>query len=181
MTSASPRFDLLQRAATATIEEQRLPNVDKWRSFKQPLPLILQAFQDHTSENEDFWQRSSGYFSRRTIVRGQAVYRAGEAPDCFYILQSGMIRAESELDQGRYQESIVSGTTLGELPFFSETNRTSTAIAELDCVAWLLTRESWVKMQERDPDIARELLKVGMKLSAERMSAITSYVLITAS
>jgi SulP family sulfate permease len=29
-------------------------------------------------------------------------------------------------------------------------------------------------MQEKEPEVAQEMLKVGMKLSAERMNAITS-------
>ena len=75
----------------------------------------------------------------------------------------------------------MAGTTCGELPFFSGTQRTSSVVAELDCVAWLLTPEAWEGLQEKDGEVARELLKVVMKLSAERMNAITSYVLITAS
>ena len=48
-------------------------------------------------------------------------------------------------------------------------------------MAWLLTPEKWEELQQKAPDVATELLKVGLKLSAERMNAITSYVLITAS
>ena len=73
------------------------------------------------------------------------------------------------------------GTTCGELPFFSETERTSSVTAEQECVAWLLTPEKWADMQTKEPEVAKELLRVGLKLSAERMNAITSYVLITAS
>ncbi|KAK5004044.1 hypothetical protein LTR28_009412 [Elasticomyces elasticus] len=75
----------------------------------------------------------------------------------------------------------MAGTTCGELPFFSETSRTSTVAAESDCVAWLLSPESWEALQQERAEISRELLKIGMKLSAERMKAVTSYVLITAS
>ena len=48
-------------------------------------------------------------------------------------------------------------------------------------VAWLLTTERWELLQVEHPDVASELLKVGLRLSAERMNAVTSYVLITAS
>ena len=109
------------------------------------------------------------------------IYARGDRPDGFYLLQSGIFRAEYYLEQGNYHESIVAGTTCGELPFFSETKRTSSVVAERECVAWLLTPEKWDELQKTDGDVARELLKVGMKLSAERMNAITSYVLITAS
>lgn len=63
----------------------------------------------------------------------------------------------------------------------SETERTSSVVAEQDCVAWLLTPQRWEDLQAQEPDVAKEMLKVGLKLSAERMNSITSYVLITAS
>ncbi|KAL1585358.1 hypothetical protein WHR41_05915 [Cladosporium halotolerans] len=177
----SPRRALLHRAATTTITETPTPSAAKYRSLKQPLPLILQAFQDLTPRTEDFWHRLSPFLTQRSFSRGQKLYGRGDAPDAFYLLQSGILRAEYFLEQGAYHESIVAGTTCGELPFFSGTLRTSSVVAEMDCVAWLLTREAWERLQERDGEVARELLKVVMKLSAERMDAITSYVLITAS
>jgi SulP family sulfate permease len=177
----SPRRELLHRAATTTISETAAPTSNKWSNLKQPLPLLLQAFQDLTPRSEDFWFRILPYLTRREFSRGQKLYTRGDAPDGFYLLQSGILRAEYFLEQGNYHESIVAGTTCGELPFFSGTQRTSSVVAELDCVAWLLTPEAWERLQEKDGEVARELLKVVMKLSAERMNAITSYVLITAS
>ncbi|KAL1306984.1 hypothetical protein AAFC00_005616 [Neodothiora populina] len=181
MSVGSPRRNFLVEAATTTISEHRNRDSTRWRNFKQPLPLILQAFQGVTDKNEDFWFRAVSYFERKEYLRGKVLYSRGDEPDGFYLLQSGILRADYDLDQGNYHESIVAGTTCGELPFFSETNRTGTVVAELDCVAWLLTPDRWASMQKDDQDVAAELLKVGMKLSAERMNAITSYVLITAS
>nr|OQO27097.1 hypothetical protein B0A51_05863 [Rachicladosporium sp. CCFEE 5018] len=177
----SPRRKLLHEAASTAITETNPPEHSKWTNLKQPLPLLLQAFQDLTSKNEDFWFRITPYFTRREFTRGQTLYTRGDRPDGFYLLQSGILRAEYELEQGAYHESIAAGTTCGELPFFSDTERTSSVFAETDCVAWLLTPEKWEALQGKEREVATELLKVGMKLSAERMSAITSYVLITAS
>ncbi|KAF2722595.1 hypothetical protein K431DRAFT_244621 [Polychaeton citri CBS 116435] len=178
----SPRRALLDQAASTIVTENaKADDSHKWQNLKQPLPLLLQAFQDLTSKNEDFWFRALPYFSKREFLRGQVLYSRGDRPDGFYLLQSGIFRAEYFLEQGNYHESIVAGTTCGELPFFSETQRTSTVVAEQDCIAWLLAPEKWEEMQERDGEVAKELLKVGMKLSAERMNAVTSYVLITAS
>lgn len=170
----SPRRDFLQQAASSTLSENKALDLTRWKNFKQPLPLILQAFQDLTDKNEDFWIRAISYFAKREFPKGHVLYSRGDDPDGFYLLQSGILRAEYDLAQGSYHESIVSGTTCGELPFFSETNRTGTVAAEMDCVAWLLTPEQWQAMQKKDPEVAKELLKVGMKLSAERMNAITS-------
>jgi SulP family sulfate permease len=179
--AGSPRHQALHEAATHAITETISPEHSKWRNLKQPLPLLLQAFQDLTVKNEDFWFRITPYFTRREFIKGQILYKRGDKPDGFYLLQSGILRAEYWLEQGAYHESIAAGTTCGELPFFSETKRTSSVTAEIDCIAWLLTPEKWQELQDNESDVATELLKVGMKLSAERMSAITSYVLITAS
>lgn len=178
----SPRTYARHEAATQTItEDQGQPERSRWQNLKQPLPLILQAFQDLTSKNEDFWFRAVPYFEKKEFTKGQLLYNRGDKPDGFYLLQSGILRAEYSLEQGNYYESIVAGTTCGELPFFSETERTCSVFAETDCVAWLLTPEKWEELQQKDGEVSQEMLKVGLKLSAERMNAITSYVLITAS
>lgn len=177
----SPRRNLLYQAATKTLSESTSQERSRWQSLKQPLPLLLGAFQSFTTRNEDFWFRAVPYFTKREFLAGQKLYARGDQPDGFYLLQFGVLRAEYWLEQGQFTECIVAGTTCGELPFFSETERTCSVVAERECVAWLLTPEKWEALQERDGEVARELLKVGMKLSAERMNAITSYVLITAS
>ncbi|KAF2735445.1 hypothetical protein EJ04DRAFT_193777 [Polyplosphaeria fusca] len=153
----------------------------KWKNFAQPLKIMLQTFEDVSDRNEDFWQAAAPYFRRKEYPAGTVLYSRGDEPDGFYILETGRFRAEYELDQGRFYEVILPGTTCGELPFFSETDRTGTVAAEEDSVAWLLGRDKFNELEKQRPDVARELLKVGLKLTKERMDAITSYVLVTAS
>jgi SulP family sulfate permease len=140
----------------------------------------LQTFQGLTDNNEDFWFRAVPFFIKKEFLAGTVLYHRGEPAQGFYLLEDGILRADYELPQGRYFESIVAGTTCGELPFFSETDRTATVQAERDCVTWLLDRENWERLQKEDPDVAQELLRISLKLTSERMSAITSYVLTTA-
>lgn len=153
----------------------------RWRNFAQPLKIILQTFEDVSTKNEDFWQAVGPYFERKEYPAGTVLYSRGDDPDGFYILEKGRLRTEYELDQGSFFEVILPGTTCGELPFFSETDRTGTVAAENDSVAWLLTREKYTELEKKDQAVATELLKVGLKLTKERMDAITSYVLVTAS
>jgi sulfate permease, SulP family len=58
----------------------------------------------------------------------------------------------------------------------SETKRSARVQAEHDCVAWKLDRESWQKILELDGGdaIAAELLRLGLKLTSERMDTLTS-------
>lgn len=178
----SPRRNQLHRAATMTLDE----NPGEYRSearyshFKAPLPLILNTFQGLTTKNEDFWFRVVPYFVKKHYLAGTTLYHSGEPADGFYIVEEGILRAEYELPQGSFKETIVAGTTCGELPFFSETDRTATVQAERDCVAWVLRSEDWERLQKNDARVAQEMLRIGLKLTSERMSAVTSYVLTTA-
>ena len=142
--------------------------------------LILQTFQGLTDRNEDFWFRAVPYFRKKQFVKGETLYRRGDSAGSFYLIEEGILRAEYSLPQGEFWESMVAGTTCGELPFFGETARSATVVAERDCVAWEMDGESWQKLKERDADVAQEILRVTLKLTSERMAAITSYVLTTA-
>lgn len=112
---------------------------------------------------------------------GSVLFNVGDRANGFYMLEEGILRADYDLPQGRYSELIVAGRPCGELPFFSRTLRTATMVAEKDCVMWELDIKRWSDMQAGDPDVARELLVISLKLTKERMDAITSYVLTSAS
>ncbi|KAF2869972.1 sulfate transporter family-domain-containing protein [Massariosphaeria phaeospora] len=192
---SSPRRGAQFLAAATTIREQgadpsSIPEGDrnaslvvpsKWRSFAQPLKIILQTFEDVSAQNEDFWHAVAPYFERKEYPAGTVLYSRGDEPNGFFILEQGRFRAEYELDQGRFYEIILPGTTCGELPFFSETDRTGTVAAEDASVAWLLTRPRFEELERKEGPAAKEFLKVGLKLTKERMDAITSYILVTAS
>ncbi|PKY05189.1 sulfate/bicarbonate/oxalate exchanger SAT-1 [Aspergillus campestris IBT 28561] len=179
---SSPRHRYLQQAATTTLHEDESATFAPaaWSAMRQPLPLLLQTFQGLTPRNEDFWFPVCAFFTRETYAAGSILFEEGDVPRSFYLLESGMLRAEYEMPQGRYFELIVAGGPCGELPFFSETRRTATVRAEQDCVAWCLSVEKWGQLREREPELARELLIVSLKLTRERMDSITSHVLTMA-
>lgn len=181
MLASSPRRNLLQTAARESLnrlEDRRQP---KWQNFAEPLRLMLQVFEDISDKNEDFWYRATRYFSRQEFAAGQMLFHAGELAEGFYLLEKGIVRAEYDLPHGQcYHESIVAGTTCGELPFFSDTTRTATAYADLDCVVWVLERAAWQRLQKDDPEVANELLRVSLKLTAERMSTVPASIMLMA-
>jgi SulP family sulfate permease len=176
----SPRQTHLAEAAREALMSVDIPNPSKWQSFNEPLRLMLQIFQGLSGKNEDFWFGATPYFERKEYTSGTVLFRRGEQANGFYLVERGIVRAEYDLPQGWLCESIVAGTTCGELPFFSETERTATALVERDCVVWLMDCESWKKLQRDEPEIAREFLRISLKLTSERMSSITSYILTTA-
>lgn len=96
----------------------------------------------------------------------------------FYLVEDGVLRVEYDADPAQYTESIVAGTTCGELPFFSNTPRTGSMVAEKDTTAWVMDRDGWTLIQEKFPDVALELLKLAMKLTTERVQAVTKYMIV---
>ncbi|KAI5310235.1 hypothetical protein KEM55_000215 [Ascosphaera atra] len=178
----SPRDLQLHQVAQETLQEEEgaHPSVpERYSTFPQPLALLLQTFQGLTKENEDFWWNAVPYFHRATFSMNAVLFRQKDLPEGFYLLESGMLRAEYETPQGKYDELIVAGRCCGELPFFGETPRSATMRAECDCVVWVLDRKNWDELRAKEPMIAQELLRVCLKLTSERMESITSYVLTT--
>ncbi|KAL9604535.1 MAG: hypothetical protein Q9219_000500 [cf. Caloplaca sp. 3 TL-2023] len=171
---SSPRRTQLQQAARTTFREQETSPHTRWEKYKQPLQLLVQTFATVSTKSEEFWQRAVPFFRRKDFLTGRILYKREEMADGFYLLESGMLKAEYILPQlGKFSELIVEGTTCGELPFFSGTPRTSTTSAERDCVTWMLDEARWEELQKSQPDIAQELLKISLKLTSERMDAIT--------
>ena len=177
---SSPRRYHLHQVAETTLHDEHAAMPKKWSSYKQPLPLLLQVLEGLSDEHEDFWFRAVSFFERRTFAKDAVLFHKSDHADCFYLLEDGILRADYDLPQGRYSELIVSGRPCGELPFFSETPRTATMVAEKDSAVWQLSEQNWEKLQKREPDVAQELLKVSLKLTKERMDAVTAYVLTTA-
>lgn len=133
----------------------------------------MKTFSDVSDKPEEFWYQVVPFFIRREFLAGAILYDRDDRPNGFYLLELGMLKAEYKLQQGKFSELIVAGTTCGELPFFSGTNRTSTTAAETDCVTWVLDEDNWERLQETQTEVVQELLKISLKLTSERMDAIT--------
>ncbi|KAI1872834.1 uncharacterized protein JN550_003708 [Neoarthrinium moseri] len=178
--SQSPRRDYRHEVAKNVLTEHEVKRASRWRTISEPLRLMLQIFHDLSDKNEDFWYRAKPYFVRREYKAGSVLYHRGEHANGFYLLEAGELRADYETPQGKLSEPIVQGTTCGELPFFSQTDRTATVLAVKDCVAWVMDTESWERLRREENDVYQELLSISLKLTTERMNAMTNYTLANA-
>lgn len=181
--SNSPRQNHLQEVARKTVHEgpAQPRHQSRYQNLKPCLKLMLQAFSGLTEKNhEDFWFPIVPFFEVEEYEDGQILYERGDIAKGFYLIDKGILRADYDLPQGHYSETMVTGTTCGELPFFSETDRTARVTAEKGAVVWILGREKWAELKEKHPDIASELMVISLKLTSERMESVTRYVLTTA-
>ncbi|KAI0126003.1 sulfate transporter family protein [Xylariales sp. AK1849] len=178
--SQSPRRNYRHQAANNVLTEQEVKRASRWRTISEPLRLMLQIFHDLSDKNEDFWFRAMPYFVRKEYPAGSVLYHRGEPAKGFYLLERGELRADYETPQGKLSEPIVQGTTCGELPFFSQTDRTATVLAVKNCVVWVMDTESWEKLRKEENDVYQELLSIALRLTNERMRAMTNYTLANA-
>ncbi|KAF7508709.1 hypothetical protein GJ744_008956 [Endocarpon pusillum] len=177
---SSPRRDHLHHVASTTLNETVSTKSHAWHNYKQPLPLLLQIFEDLSERGEDFWFRATRFFERKQFPCGTVLFNIGEPARGFYLLEEGILRADYNSPQGQYSELIVAGRPCGELPFFSETSRTATLTAERDCTVWEMSEQRWTELQKAEPDVASEMLKMCLKLTKERVDAVLGYILTAA-
>lgn len=74
---SSPRQRFLHQAATATLDDPEVLPPKKWATFRQPLSLLLQVFQNLTNKNEDFWFRAVDFFVRKDYPVGSVLFERG--------------------------------------------------------------------------------------------------------
>ncbi|KAH8676260.1 sulfate transporter family protein [Xylariales sp. PMI_506] len=178
--SQSPRRNFRHKVATNVLIEHEIKRASRWQTISEPLRLMLQIFHDLSDKNEDFWFRATPYFVRKEYHAGTVLYHRGEPANGFYLLERGELRADYETPQGKLTEPIVQGTTCGELPFFSQTDRTATVLAVKNCVVWIMDTQHWEKLRNDHNDVYQELLSISLKLTTERMNAMTNYTLANA-
>ena len=80
----SPRQQIVHQAATTTIKEERKrlqgSNTgvsSAFQHFRQPMPLLMQIFQDLSDKTEDFWFSIAPFFKRECIPAGTVLWNQG--------------------------------------------------------------------------------------------------------
>lgn len=185
----TPRVHLLQQSAHQRVREDHAHSMQLPSTVPDPVRLFVQTFRAVSTRAStsrvdlEFWTRVVGYFKKRTVPGGTVLYHSESPATGFYVVESGILRAEYKLDQGEMYESILAGTTCGELPFFSETRRTATVSAEVDSVVWVLDRDGWEAMAAGEGNEAREMVeemyRMAMRLTVERFMSVMAYILIS--
>ncbi|KAG9289106.1 hypothetical protein G9A89_022415 [Geosiphon pyriformis] len=170
---ATPRQNLVQAVGRRTLQDEHntLPS-------SQPFALLVQAFQDISDKNHDFFIRLSAYFHEIHAPSGARLWQQGDAPDCLYLVERGLLRAQyiPEFgEQPRAVESILPGTMAGELGFFADRPRDASLFAESDCVLWQMRTSDYERLLNKEPKIANEFMRLSLNFSAERLATMTHY------
>ncbi|GAA5986854.1 hypothetical protein JCM11641_007818 [Rhodosporidiobolus odoratus] len=177
--AGSPRAAHLRTAARETISRPETPQSKL--NFQQPLPILLQAFQPYSPDlNEDYCFRLVPYFKRVNVERGSTLWTSGSEPDAFYVIESGMLRANYVFSDrsNSMSESMVAGTVAGELSFLSRTKRNTTVVAERDSVLWKMDIGAHEELGKKEGwQFARRFEEVVLKIAVQETDVLMGHLM----
>lgn len=150
--SSSPRDKLLQDAAVK-VHQQVNDSVSLVKNARQPLGLLIQAFQEISDINYPSIHQLSQYFERIEMARDQLVWNMGDESDALYMIEKGLLRINVKIATltGRVSatDSALPGTLVGEVTFLTNHHRTASAFVDSDsAVLWKLSRQSYARILE---------------------------------
>ena len=116
-------------------------------------------------------RRFAGYMETIDVPRGAALIRQGEPSDAVYLLQSGQLHAQLELDDGPSVRlrSMRAGAVVGEIGLLLDTARSTSVLASESSRVLKLTATALRTMEARDPDVAQAFHRFVMRTLAERL------------
>ncbi|KAJ2378869.1 hypothetical protein IW150_000536 [Coemansia sp. RSA 2607] len=191
LLGTSPRYAMIERAAQSAIPPS--PSQPTLSSTSPALPLLLQAFHDLEQDQsvDKILEFVAPHFTRVRLHAGQQLWRAGQMPVGMYVVESGSLRVyvdskisfpdtESDPDpdsdaEGRVIESILPGTTMGELPLATGKPYSTTVVADVDTVLWELSQRTFEQLCADEPAQMLAFVRLALAYSAQGMKAITAY------
>ncbi|KAJ2801831.1 hypothetical protein H4R21_002650 [Coemansia helicoidea] len=145
------------------------------------LPLLHQAFLDPESPCpiDGVLAFIAPHFVRRQLRPGQRLWHAGAAPAGMYIVESGTLRVYVEgggVDSGpEAVESILPGTSLGELALITDRCHSTTVVADSAVALWELPKPAYDELSASDPAGVLAFVQLALVNSAQGLKAITAY------
>ncbi|PHZ17358.1 uncharacterized protein RHIMIDRAFT_195513 [Rhizopus microsporus ATCC 52813] len=144
----------------------------------QPTLILVQTFGDISDNvSVEFFHKLSRYFERATVKKGELIYNQGDTCDSLIVLEQGSLRClMTILKEPVTVETILPGTVVGEMGMFtSSPARTRSLIADQDSVYWKLTKSSFDRMLQEDPQTANQFVFLTLYFSSERLDIMTRY------
>ena len=117
------------------------------------------------------FERVESYMTRKELDSGAVLFRQGEPSDSVVFQASGCVAITITGEYGRAirLRRMLGHTVVGEMGFYRGVPRGANVVAEGASVVYILTRESFDKMQEKDPAAAAALHKLIIRLLSDRL------------
>jgi len=116
--------------------------------------------------------RLQNYIERIEVKAGEALIQQGTAATDLFIVESGSLTAQLEVE-GRPIARLArvgTGSVVGELGFYTGEVRTASVVAATDCVVERVSVEAVARMEREDPDLALALHRAMVRLVSDRLA-----------
>ncbi|KAJ3077467.1 hypothetical protein HK102_005206, partial [Quaeritorhiza haematococci] len=129
----------------------------------QPMPnfpnTAATALTSTTQYTDQELREMCRLFERVEVPKGTMLWEAGDVPATeLYVVETGELQLLIHDREYGYRvvETLLRGTMVGELEMLSNRPRTCRLAAskDLDCVLWMLTKDRYEELTERDPRLA---------------------------
>jgi SulP family sulfate permease len=117
------------------------------------------------------FDRIAQFMERQELDTGALLFKQGEPADSVVFQESGCvaITINDEYGHSIRLRRMMGHTVMGEMGFYRNMPRTADVVAEAPTVVFLLTREAFDRMQEKDPAAAAALHKLIIRLLSDRL------------
>ncbi|MCV6637705.1 patatin-like phospholipase family protein [Candidatus Albibeggiatoa sp. nov. NOAA] len=110
----------------------------------------------------DSLKELSEAFQCLRLLRGETLFRQGDAGDAFYMVNSGRLKilVSNEDETDKPVGELLPGESFGELSLISDQTRAASIVAMRDTELGKLPKAQFQKILQKHPNIAVELLKI---------------------
>jgi SulP family sulfate permease len=165
-----PNLDLALEWAEERVLEERF-------SGEEGLPAF-EAWLGKVMAGDDIAARFLSYLEPLDLQRGDYLFHQGDPADALYLVVSGRVGVMIEQPPARAfrMRSITGYNVVGEMGLYRDTARIASVVAEESCLVLRLTREAFLRMQERDPQVTSAFQSFIIRTLADRVSFATSEI-----
>jgi SulP family sulfate permease len=111
------------------------------------------------------------YLELIMLKEGDYLIHQGEQLSDLFFIEVGQVSVYVEMENGQRMrvQTRIMGTIIGELGFVLDTRRSASVIADMNTMAYRLTRKSMEEMKVKDPELAMGFNELMLKVLSERM------------
>jgi sulfate permease, SulP family len=138
----------------------------------------FEAWLGKVMAGEDVATRFSAYLEPLDLQKGDYLFHQGDPADALYFVVSGRVSVMLEQPPAMAirVRSITGYNVVGEMGLYRGTPRIATVVAEEPCRIRRLTREAFLMMQERDPQVSGAFHSFIVRALADRVGFATSEI-----
>ncbi|PIA17776.1 hypothetical protein COEREDRAFT_80130 [Coemansia reversa NRRL 1564] len=181
MYGSSPRHAMVTQATQSAmpVENDSQPPGPPSDTVPPAFSLLHQAFLDLKPNEaaDEALAFVAPHFVRKQLCADQCLWRVGSVPEGMYLVESGTLRVYVDNGLGDLEvvESILPGTSLGELALITGRPHSTTVMADNTVVLWEFSKSVYDELSAKDPARTLAFVRLALMYPAQGMAAITAY------